>query len=120
MPRSSVLAAACLALHLAAAPAGAQGLECGGAAGGHLGADAACAALADLLAPKLAAGGLRVRLEITHDAPDLLAGRLLWQKTGGASGQGPVVEVSAGDRPLTPRAGRRLAEGLVAVSGLPD
>lgn len=99
----------------AAAPRAARAdVACTGPAGGHLGAAPAC----DRLAALLAGRGVSVTLELTRDEPQLLAGRLVWQ-AGGQRRAGPVVEVTARDRPLTAAAGDRLVRGLLAVSDLP-
>lgn len=99
-----------LILLSAVLPASAAGLGCTGPAGGHLGAQTVCAALAPLLGAK--AEG--VRLELSRDEPNILSGRLIW-----GNGQGPSVEVTSSDRPLDGRAAARLARGLLQVSDLP-
>ena len=77
-----------------------------------------CAAVERHLAARKGAAragaALAIRFEMLRDDPQMLAGRLHWQ------GQtGPVVEVTANDRPLDARAARRLAEGLLRMSRLP-
>lgn len=89
-------------------------LDCRGPAAGHLGATAVCAQLSRQLGGR----DLRLTLELTRDEPMALAGRLGWQ-AGGRAVTGPVVEVTAQDRPLDARAAERLARGLLAVSDLP-
>ncbi len=104
-----------LGLLLTAPGAGADPvLDCAGPAGGHLGAAAVCSRLA----AQLAGRDLTLRLELTRDEPQALAGRLHWQ-AGGRQVSGPVVDVTAQDRPLDSRAAERLVRGLLAVSDLP-
>ncbi|GGE21621.1 hypothetical protein GCM10011345_29290 [Gemmobacter megaterium] len=100
---------------LAAVPAVADPrITCRGPEGGHLGAGPACSSLTGLLAGR----NVVVTLQLTRDEPQALAGRLIWQTTGGMV-SGPIVEVTSADRPLDRRAGERLARGLVQVSDLP-
>lgn len=89
-------------------------ITCRGPGGGHLGTGPVCASLSAILAGR----DITVALELTRDEPQMLAGRLVWQ-AGGRSIAGPVVEVTAAERPLDARAGARLARGLVQVSDLP-
>lgn len=89
-------------------------ITCRGPVAGHLGSDPVCASLAALLAGR----DITLALELTRDEPLVLAGRLVWQ-VGGRSVAGPLVEVTASERPLDARAGARLARGLVQVSDLP-
>ncbi|WP_028029387.1 hypothetical protein [Gemmobacter nectariphilus] len=104
-----------LAIMLAALPVQADPrITCRGPGGGHLGTGPACSSLTALLAGH----NVTVTLELTRDEPQALAGRLVWQ-TGGRTVSGPVVEVTASERPLDARAGERLALGLVQVSDLP-
>lgn len=100
---------------LAALPAAADPrVTCRGPGAGHLGTGPACASLTALLAGR----DVAVTLELTRDEPQALAGRLVWQ-AGGRSVSGPVVEVTAAERPLDAKAAERLARGLVQVSDLP-
>lgn len=110
-----MLRALALVLMLAT-PALAAGPEvfCSGAQGGPTGAAAVCARLASLLAGR----DIGVVVEITRDEPQTLAGRLTWT-AGGTTRTGPVVEVTATDRPLDAKAADRLARGLLAASALP-
>lgn len=104
----------CLALLAGPALAADPRITCRGLGGGHLGTGPVCASLGALLAGR----DITVALELTRDEPQALAGRLVWQ-AGGRSVAGPVVEVTAAERPLDARAGARLARGLVQVSDLP-
>lgn len=113
MFRSAALLLCSLWLAPAAFAQGAK-LQCNGPAGGHTGAQQVCRALSPLVATK----SFDVQLELTKDEPSILAGRLIWT-IGGARSRGPVVEVTASDRPLDARAARRLAQGLVATTDLP-
>lgn len=104
-----------LGLVLLAPAAGADPvLDCNGPAGGHLGAATVCAQLA----ARLAGRDVILRLELTRDEPLALAGRLVWL-AGGRQVSGPLVDVTAQDRPLDARAADRLVRGLLAVSDLP-
>ncbi|MDO9525718.1 MAG: hypothetical protein Q7J57_09310 [Gemmobacter sp.] len=119
----SILCLICLGTLPFALPAAASPvvLTCAGTASGHLGSDPVCGPLRALLDRRYASGtGPVVRLELVQDDTRRLAGRLVWQAAAGsAATTGPVVEVSARDHPLDARAGVRLANGLVRVSGLP-
>jgi len=88
--------------------------RCTGAGGGHLGAAGVCSTAAPVLSGRAEA----LVLEILRDEAQVLAGRLVW-RSGGQDRRGPVVEVTATDRALDPRAGARLARGLLAVTDLP-
>lgn len=103
-----------LVLVLCSSAAAGAGVTCNGPGGGHLGAGPTC----DRLNALLAGRDVTATLELTRDEPHLLAGRLTWQ-AGGQRRTGPVVEVTAQDRPLDARAAERLARGLLAVSDLP-
>lgn len=104
-----MLRALILGLAIVPSPLAAQTLACA-AGGGHLAAGAICAAVD----AALGARAQGVRLEIQRNEPQILTARLTW-----VQGAGPVVEVSANDRPLDARAANRLAQGLVAVTDLP-
>ncbi|MDR5652378.1 hypothetical protein [Ruixingdingia sedimenti] len=103
----------------AAAQTDAVALACGGAGGGHVGVGPVCAALERQLAARYGAvrqgAALTIRFEMLRDDAQMLSGRLHWQGR-----TGPVVEVTANDRPLDARAAGRLAEGLMRMSSLPD
>lgn len=91
-----------------------DGLRCAGVSGGHLGQATVCESAAAVLSGR--ASGLV--LELVRDDATILAGRLVW-RTDRSERRGPVVEVTAADRPLDARAGARLARGLLAVTDLP-
>lgn len=104
-----------LLVGLMPAPLAAQPqVSCSGPAGGHFGAAAVC----QRLSTQLAGRGGAIQLELTRDEAQMLAGRLIWQ-SGGRAVSGPLVDVTAQDRPLDARALDRLVQGLLAVSDLP-
>jgi len=110
-----LLRALCLVLVLSGpALAADPQLACTGKGAGHLGAGPVCARLALLLAGQ----DLRVNVEITRDEPQILAARMTLSR-GQSTNSGPVVEVTATDRPLDARAADRLARGLLAATPMP-
>jgi hypothetical protein len=62
---------------------------------------------------------LRIRLELTRQDANVLAGHLVWVTQDNQSFTGPDVEVSSSDAPLQFKALTDWARGLLKISDLP-